>query len=218
MTPSTTLGPRYVEAVALAADLHRHQVRKGKGIPYLSHVLTVSALVLEDGGSEEEAIAALLHDALEDGGPGARGRVEEFGPAVLQLVQACTDDEPGDGAKRGWRVRKNAYVAHLEHAPGGALRITAADKLHNLRTTCDDLALSLAREGTAQWPRSTACVHQNLWYYAAVAALLQRRLPGSRTTLLLHQVLEEVVSALVMRMPEPSPQAPTCTSCEVSAA
>ncbi len=118
MRGSGPLTERYVAAVRLAERTHHAQFRKGTHIAYLSHVMSVSALVLEDGGSEDEAIAGLLHDAIEDGRPPPKDEIRErFGHEVLVMVLACSDDEPAaDGVKRPWLERKEAYVAHLESA------------------------------------------------------------------------------------------------------
>lgn len=213
------MGPKYVEAFEFAAKLHHEQARKGTTIAYLSHVLSVSALVLEDGGTEQEAIAGLLHDAIEDeprtaeyGPPRAKVEIaERFGNDVLQMVLACTDDEPDDaGRKRPWRERKTNYIAHLESSPLSALRVTAADKLHNTRCTVDDLRI----EG--KWPKSNACVHQHLWYYASVSAVVSRRLADSRTAAVLDRTVGELCQVAGERRPHPSPEAPVCT-CENAA-
>ncbi len=136
------LSPRFDEAVGLAADLHRAQVRKGTNVPYLAHLLAVAALVLEQGGDEDEAIASLLHDAVEDqGGQPTLIRIRErFGERVAAIVAACsdTDQQP----KPPWRERKEAYIAHLGQ-PGldpGVLRVSLANKLHNLRASSSTCA------------------------------------------------------------------------------
>jgi (p)ppGpp synthase/HD superfamily hydrolase len=209
---SGPVGPKYVEAFEFAATLHHDQLRKGTDVAYLSHVMSVSALVLEDGGTEQEAIVGLLHDAIEDGPPEAAAQIaERFGDEVLQLVLACSDDADGQARdEHSWRARKTHYVQHLEIAPLGALRVTAADKLHNTRCTVDDLRI----EG--EWPKSNACVHQHLWYYATVSAVVSRRLPNSRTAAILDRTVNELCDAADQLRPEPSAEAPTCT-CERAA-
>src|SRR5690606_6378911 len=130
------LGERFDRAFALASELHRSHVRNGTDVPYVSHLMSVAALVLEDGGDECEAIAALLHDALEDHGDRITAeKVEaEFGVKVRTLVEACTDTPPGftGGQKSPWRERKVGYIAHVT---SGAVptRVSLADKLHNAR-------------------------------------------------------------------------------------
>lgn len=206
------LSPTFEGAFVLAADVHREQRRKGTDIAYLSHLLSVSALVLEDGGTEQEAIAGLLHDALEDGPPGTRERVaRDFGDDVLRMVEECTDDEPLGGHKRPWRERKTGYVTHLETASPSALRVTTADKLHNLRCTLDDLHMEKLQGATPTWPTSNACVHQNLWYYASVLDSASRRLPTSRVAQALDRTLCDVTTLLGVDRPVPSLLAPSCT-------
>jgi (p)ppGpp synthase/HD superfamily hydrolase len=206
------MGPKYVEAFEFAAALHQEQARKGTTIAYLSHVMSVSALVLEDGGTEQEAIAGLLHDAIEDGPPDASAQIaDRFGGEVLQIVLACSDDAAGKARdEHSWRARKAHYVKHLEIAPLGALRVTAADKLHNTRCTVDDLRIE------RNWPQSNACVHQHLWYYATVSGVVSRRLPDSRTAAILDRTVTELCEEARQPRPEPSPEAPTCT-CERAA-
>lgn len=208
------LSPTYDEALDLAASIHRWQKRKGTDIAYLSHLMTVSALVLEDDGSEEQAIAGLLHDAVEDGPPQAAAEIERrFGRRVRELVEACSDGVPGERHDQPWRLRKEAYVAHLENGPLDALVVTAADKLHNLRCTLDDLHMAERRGQEVAWPKSNACVHLNLWYYASVLGALQRRIPASRTVAVLERVLDEVGAMLGEQLPEATSTCPTCTAC-----
>src|SRR5687767_2034587 len=136
------LTERFDRALAFASRLHREDVRKGSDTPYVAHLLSVCALVVEDGGTEEEAIAALLHDALEDH-PEATSRDEireAFGERVLELVEGCTDT-PADytgGRKPPWRARKEGYVEHVRHADAGGVRVSLADKLHNARAIMAD--------------------------------------------------------------------------------
>jgi GTP pyrophosphokinase len=168
--PSVTLTDRFTEAFAFAASLHRTQLRKGTYIPYLSHLMAVSALVLEHGGDEDEAIAALLHDAVEDqahcypgGAPGLRRAIDErFGRAVVAIVESCTDTDLHP--KPPWRARKEAYIAHLAGAPRAVLRVSAADKLHNARCILGDYRLL----GEGLWDRFNAGRNQLLWYYRAL--------------------------------------------------
>jgi len=128
---ATRYSPAFREALDFAADLHRTQIRKATSIPYISHLLAVCAFVWEDGGDEAEAIAALLHDAVEDQGgletlEAIRAR---FGDRVAGIVLACSDAT--DMPKPPWRERKQRYVNSLAHADKSVLRVTAADKLHN---------------------------------------------------------------------------------------
>jgi (p)ppGpp synthase/HD superfamily hydrolase len=174
---ATRLTPRFDAAVALARDLHDGQLRKGTEIPYLSHLLAVAGIVLEAGGSEDEAIAALLHDDPEDAGGRATLAAirERFGDEVAAIVDACTDtyEEP----KPDWPARKRAYVAHLEGpaTPDGALLVSLADKLHNARAIVFDLRV----ERDALWARfRTGSGPAQLWYYRALADVFLRRRPG----------------------------------------
>ena len=132
--PGPRPGARVAEAVAFAIQKHGDQVRKGTSTAYLTHLLAVASLVGESGGSEDEVIAGMLHDAVEDGG-GAPVLAEiqaPFGPAVAAIVKCCTDAD-AVGEKAPWLERKRAYMAHLVEAPISALRVVCADKLHNVQ-------------------------------------------------------------------------------------
>ncbi|MEA2826782.1 MAG: hypothetical protein QOG43_1221 [Actinomycetota bacterium] len=178
---------RFSDAVAWAAEVHGDQLRKGTHIPYLSHLLAVSSLVLEAGGSEEDAIAALLHDAIEDTDATAADIEERFGPRVAAIVVACSDTT--ESPKPPWRERKEAYQAHLADpaTPTEVLRVSAADKLHNARSILSDY-----RDiGDELWTRFNAGVDGQLWNYGCLADILGRRLPGPLT-----DELARTVSAL----------------------
>jgi len=155
---------RFAEAFAYAATLHARQVRKGANIPYLSHLMSVAALVLEDGGDEDEAIAGLLHDAVED--QGGKPTLEEirrrFGEKVARIVDGCTDSDTVP--KPPWRERKERYVAHVRHAAADVRRVSSADKLHNARSI-----LANYRElGDELWSRFNGGKEGTLWYYRAL--------------------------------------------------
>jgi (p)ppGpp synthase/HD superfamily hydrolase len=183
---------RYAEALELAYELHKHQYRKGTEIPYLSHLLAVSALVMEHGGGEDEAIAALLHDAVEDAGKVLQSvravlgdsrisqseagvRVLEhirqrFGEAVAQIVRECGDTETEP--KPPYLERKQAYLRHLTEASPPARLVSAADKLHNLRAIVADYRT----HGEALWQRFVSEAETieekrrlTLWYYRELA-------------------------------------------------
>ena len=163
----------YQDALALAIELHGNQTRKGSDIPYISHLLAVSATVLEYGGTEEEAIAALLHDAVEDaGGAEVKKRIaEQFGDNVARIVEACSDDsQPLGHTKRPWRIRKNHHIEQLRKAPSSVLLITAADKLHNARSLMSDYR----QLGDAVWDRFNAEPEDILWYYRTVMEALDK--------------------------------------------
>lgn len=154
------LSAKFDEALAFAVDLHREQPRKGTGVPYVSHLLSVAALVLEHGGSEEQAIAALLHDAVEDQGgkPRAVEIRARFGDLVADIVDGCTDTDVSP--KPPWRLRKEAYVARVRSEPAHVRLVSAADKLHNARTMVTDLRV----HGPELWKRFNAGRDETLWY------------------------------------------------------
>jgi (p)ppGpp synthase/HD superfamily hydrolase len=179
-TLDTPLTDRFDRAVELAHRVHRQQARKGTQIPYLAHVLGVAAIVLEYGGNEDEAIAALLHDTIEDAPPdfpAAKVRSEiraAFGDVVLAIVEHCTDTDVQP--KPPWRARKAQYLAALEHAPEIALRVSAADKLHNVRALIRDYR----SHGELLWNRFNpeAGKPGTLGYYRALVEVFKRRMPG----------------------------------------
>lgn len=157
----TALGPRFIEAVRYACELHAHQTRKSKPVPYVSHLFAVTSLVLEFGGDEDMAIAALLHDAVEDCGTAntVDDLVARFGRRVASFVTACSDC--CGSPKPPWRERKERYLAHLASAPAEILLISAADKLHNLSS----LVREHQRLGAAMWRHFRAGREGTLWYY-----------------------------------------------------
>jgi GTP pyrophosphokinase len=161
------LSERFDEALLFAARIHREQRRKGSETPYIAHLLAVTSLVIENGGGEEEAIAALLHDAREDQGVTTQELERMFGTRVASIVEACTDGtpDPQTGEKRDWRTRKEAYIAHLDQATRGQLLVSAADKLHNARTILADYR----QFGEALWDRFKGGREGTLWYYGSLA-------------------------------------------------
>ncbi len=165
---------RFRQALDYASELHAWQSRKGTQIPYVSHLLAVCALVLEDGGDEDEAIAALLHDAVED--QGGKPVLEEirrrFGGRVAGIVAECTDTD--EVPKPPWRKRKEDYLARLPEASPEALRVSCADKLHNARS----LALDYRRVGERLWERFNAGRDETLWYYRSLVGIYQERGAG----------------------------------------
>ena len=157
----------------MAFRLHANQVRKATAIPYVSHLMSVSALVLEHGGDEDQAIAGLLHDAIEDVGPEQEALItEEFGPRVATIVRACTDADTAP--KPPWRAREEAYIAHLETASPDALLVSACDKLHNARSTVTDLRTY----SPAMFDRFTGGRDGSVWYYSALSKVFSCRLPS----------------------------------------
>ena len=168
------LTSRFEEAITFATQLHAKQLRKGTTIPYIAHLLAVTALVLENGGDEDEAIAALLHDAIEDQGGAATREVirRQFGNRVVAIVDGCTDTEVVP--KPPWRGRKEAYIAHLHQASPAVRLVSAADKLHNARTILADYRVL----GDALWQRFTGGKDGTLWYYRSVVEALREVGPG----------------------------------------
>ncbi len=163
-----TLSKRFTEAFVLAADLHRDQVRKGSEAPYITHLMGVASLVGQFGGSEDQMIAALLHDAVEDQGGEETLAVirERFGETVADYVDGCTDSYTTP--KPPWLERKQAFVAATRSAPDELRLVIAADKLHNAGTMVTDL-----REvGDKLWERFRADRDQTLWYHAEILKAL----------------------------------------------
>lgn len=192
--PTARLSKRYAEAVEYAARLHADQVRKSTDIPYIAHLLSVSALVIDDGGTEDEAIAALLHDAAEDqGGEQALRDIEaDFGERVAEIVLGCSDTLE-QGEKPPWRARKQAYLDHLETADPGTLRVSLADKVDNTRAIRRDFH----ELGPAVFDRFKRPADEQLWYYRSLVEVFQRRYPGALAGELARTVdeLEALVAA-----------------------
>jgi (p)ppGpp synthase/HD superfamily hydrolase len=155
------LTKRFEEAFLFAANLHANQTRKHSEVPYLAHLLGVTGLVLEDGGDEDQAIAALLHDAVEDQGglPTLEDIRLKFGPRVSDLVFALSDSY--SSPKPPWRERKENYIASLSNADPGVIRVSLADKVYNARATLWDVV----SEGEAAWSRFNGGREGTLWYY-----------------------------------------------------
>jgi len=173
-TPHVALTPRYAEAVQYASELHAGQTRKSTNIAYISHLLGVSSLVLEAGGDEDMAIAALLHDGPED--QGGRATLEEirarFGDRVALIVEGCSDslsEDPED--KAPWKDRKVTYLGHLKDADDDTLAVSLADKLHNARAIATDLMIT----GPSTWDRFNASPPEILWYYESILAIGKER-------------------------------------------
>ncbi|MBN1267755.1 MAG: HD domain-containing protein [Anaerolineales bacterium] len=171
---STHLSQTFQSALQYAFSLHQKQRRKRSGVPYFSHLMAVCALVLEDGGSEDEAIAALLHDAVEDqGGQSTLSEIQEkFGSNVAEIVAACSDSY--SFPKPPWRQRKEAFLNSLSEVPPGALRVILADKIHNLQTIFHDYL----RIGDKVWKIFKGGRDGTLWYYARIAAFFAEQPPG----------------------------------------
>jgi len=165
------LGPRFRSALLFANAKHAGQLRKGTGDPYIAHLMGVTSLVFEAGGDEDMAIAALLHDVVEDCGgmPMLREVRRRFGKRVAQIVAGCTDSYTDP--KPPWRERKEQYITHLRAADADTRLVSAADKLHNARTILTDY-----RElGESIWERFQGRRDGTLWYYRALLQEFQRR-------------------------------------------
>lgn len=161
----------FEQALLFATRKHAGQIRKGTGTPYVSHLLSVAALVLEAGGDEDLAIAALLHDVVEDcgGAPMLKEVRRRFGKRVAQVVEACSDTDITP--KPPWRERKEQYIRHLRTADAGARLVSAADKLHNARSILADY-----REiGEPIWQRFQGKREGTLWYYRALLREFRRK-------------------------------------------
>jgi GTP pyrophosphokinase len=170
LTKTTALGPRLQRAFRFAAEKHAGQTRKQTSIPYLSHLMAVASLVLEAGGDEDLAIAALLHDVVEDcgGTPILRDVEKKFGARVAKVVEGCTDSfvDP----KPPWRKRKQDYLRELKDADSDTRLVSAADKLHNVRS----ILMDYRQQGETIWSRFKGKKDGTLWYYRALRDEFQR--------------------------------------------
>ncbi|MBN2475835.1 MAG: HD domain-containing protein [Pirellulales bacterium] len=182
------LSTRFSDALVYAAGLHAQQHRKVSGEPYLAHLLGVAAIALQYGADENEAIAALLHDAVEDqGGPTTREEIRHrFGPEVVEIVDGCTDADTTP--KPPWHRRKQTYVQRLRYASASVRLVSAADKLHNVRALLQQYRL----RGESLWGHFRGGRDGTLWYYRAVVDALK----GSGTTPLVEE-LQRTVDQLV---------------------
>ena len=158
------LTTRFEAALVYATRLHSHQIRKIGEIPYIAHLLSVAALVLEAGGDEDEAIAALLHDAVEDqGGIPTRNEIHQrFGDRVVAIVDGCTEFDTLP--KPSWQERKTRYLENLRHASPAVRRVSLADKLHNARS----LLAEWRQKGDTIWTQFTKGKEGTLWFYRAL--------------------------------------------------
>jgi GTP pyrophosphokinase len=166
----------FERALVFATRLHAGQTRKQTDVPYISHLISVAGLVIEYGGNRDEAIAALLHDSIEDQGPHYPAGVpalkaeiaSEFGERVLDIVEGCTDSETDP--KPPWRARKEAYIGHIGGAGGSVRLVSCADKIHNARSIVADLRVA----GAVLFERFTGGRDGTLWYYRELAATFAR--------------------------------------------
>ncbi len=198
----TVLTQRFEKALVFASTLHRTQERKLSSTPYVSHLLAVCGLVLEHGGTEDETIVALLHDAIEDqaagflGGPDAlRHKIRKsFGPDVLALVEELTETD--EDPKPPWRDRKLKYLEHLKTGSWSARLVAAADQVHNARTTLTDLR---SRGAVATWAQFNADRESQRWWYQELVKTFQASGDVPRGLLF---ALEDVVSEIFPRNKE----------------
>jgi (p)ppGpp synthase/HD superfamily hydrolase len=167
--PAGKLGPRFNEAFLFAAKKHASQTRKKTDVPYISHLMSVAGLVLEAGGGEDEGVAALLHDVVEDcgGQPVLEEVRRRFGDRVANIVEGCTDAYTIP--KPPWKQRKLDYLEVLRRAGDDIRLVSAADKLHNVRTILADYR----KEGDSVWERFSGRREGTLWYYRAVLNVLR---------------------------------------------
>jgi (p)ppGpp synthase/HD superfamily hydrolase len=189
--PVPHFGRTTEEALTYALAAHAAQVRKGAAVPYVSHLLAVASIVMEDGGDEDAVVAALLHDAVEDQGglPRLEDIEHRFGSHVAGIVRACSDSLVEDRAtKEPWEDRKRAYLRHLEGETDPAiLRVALADKLHNARSTATDAA-----DDPEAWHRFKAAPDRIVWYYGECLRVLRERRPESRFVTELAVALERL--------------------------
>lgn len=181
------LTSRFEAALSLAHNLHRHQVRKGTGTPYIAHLLSVAGLVLEHGGDEDTAIAALLHDAAEDqGGYETLARIrEEFGTRVADIVESCSDTFLTP--KPPWRERKETYLAHLPDASPEVQLVSLADKVHN----AGSILANLRASGDTVWDRFKGGKNGTLWYYHQLVEVFNQ-LPKSPLSIELSEIVAQI--------------------------
>lgn len=185
------LTSRFDEALKYTHDVHRRQTRKGNGVPYLGHLLGVASIVIDDGGSEDEAIGALLHDAAED--HGGRPRLDEirarFGEQVARIVEDCTDS--WETPKRPWIERKREYLEHAKALPAPSLRVAAADKVHNAYAILRDLR----NTGDQVWERFNAPADDVIAYYEGLVRSFRHAGGGK-----LVEELERIVKGIQREM------------------
>ena len=164
---------RFAKALHLAIEAHDGQLRKGTTTPYISHPIAVASIALEHGADEDQAIAALLHDAIEDGGAAYGPRIEElFGERVSAIVQGCTDGVPdANGKKEKWKQRKEKYLTNLATTHSDVLLVSGCDKLHNARAILTDLETI----DTKVYDRFNASMEETLWYYSELSKIFSAR-------------------------------------------
>ena len=208
----TALTDRFSRAVDYARTAHAAQFRKGSDIPYIYHLLGVASLVIEFGGNEDQAIAGLLHDTLEDCGASHEAVIrEQFGDAVAGIVKACTEGKAShttdpEAKRRDWIERKLTYLAHLRTASDQTLLVSACDKLHNARAIVQDM--EDPNIGTRVFERFTGGRDGTLGYYLALAEIFSSR--GGSAARVIDATVEWMheLAGVTSRMPLASPSAP----------
>ena len=196
--PVVSLGPRFLRAFRFAAEKHAGQGRKGSSVPYIAHLMGVASLVLEAGGDEDLAIAALLHDVVEDcgGAPMLKEVRRRFGKRVANIVEECTDTDIDP--KPPWRERKEDYLRHLGKADAETRLVSAADKLHNVRSILTDYRDA----GESIWARFNGGRAGTLWYYRVLLDEFLQRKPN-RITRELELAVNDLEFAVQGKKPSP---------------
>lgn len=182
------LSSRFADALAFAFEVHREQTKKGSSVSYISHLLEVTGTVLTYGGDEDEAIAALLHDSVEDHSDivSFASLSKRFGARVAAIVESCSDTSVSP--KPPWKSRKQHYIEHLHSADESVMIVSAADKLSNARAVIKDF-----RElGDRVWTRFNAGKDDQLWYYRSVTVVLMQRGQGTRVQPLIEELSRAV--------------------------
>ena len=191
--PSTYLTERFQKAMTYATDLHKDQTRKSTDITYICHPFGVASLVLEAGGDEDQAIAALLHDIPEDCGGETRLKEisEMFGSRVEKIVRGCSDSLVEDPEEKApWKERKEVHINHLNDADMDTLTVTAADKAHNARS----IATDLQNQGPSLWDRFNANRDEIIWYYESVYAVLLEKCVSKALLTPLRNAIDVMIS------------------------
>jgi (p)ppGpp synthase/HD superfamily hydrolase len=192
---SHRLGLRFETALIYAFRLHASQTRKGGQTPYIGHLLGVASTVIEMGGDEDQAIAALLHDAIEDQGgePTAAAIQSMFGDRVVDIVRQCSDEDPESNkrTRANWRARKQRYLQHLQEAPRDVLLVSLADKLYNARS----ILLDLRQVGDELWKRFNVGKDDELWYYRSLVTAFRATLQEDTLVVMVDE-LERVVQEI----------------------
>ncbi len=168
------LTERLSQALAIAIEAHNSQVRKGTSVPYIAHPMAVASIALEYGADEDQAMAALLHDAVEDGGAEYAQIIRNnFGDRVADIVDGCTDGVPDQNGKKTvpWKIRKESYLSHLGSCSDDVLLVSGSDKLHNARAIVSDLQ----NIGLTVFDRFSSTKEDTLWYYQSLSDIFKQR-------------------------------------------